>query len=155
MKIHDAIVGALLAALGIAILVHIQGYPTIPGQRYGPALFPGLIASGFVVCGALLLRRGIRRGGPALVAGAWTRSFHHASNFALVIGALVFYLIASEPLGFPVAGSLILLALFWKLGVRLAIAVPAAPAATLVVHTLFYKLMRVPLPWGVLEPLAW
>jgi putative tricarboxylic transport membrane protein len=30
-----------------------------------------------------------------------------------------------------------------------------AVAATLLIHTLFYKLLRVPLPWGVLEPVLW
>jgi putative tricarboxylic transport membrane protein len=27
--------------------------------------------------------------------------------------------------------------------------------ATLVIHTAFYKLLRVPLPWGLLTPIAW
>jgi putative tricarboxylic transport membrane protein len=26
---------------------------------------------------------------------------------------------------------------------------------TLVVHTIFYKALRVPLPWGVLMPIQW
>jgi putative tricarboxylic transport membrane protein len=155
MKINDAIVGALLVLLGIAILVHVNGYPTIPGQKYGPALFPGLAAAGLVVCGALLVRRGIRAGRPALVLAAWTRSPHHATNFLLVIGALVFYIVAAEPLGFLPTGVAILVALFWKLGVRWALAAPIALGATLVVHLLFYKVMRVPLPWGLLQPLAW
>jgi len=155
MKLNDAIVGALLAALGIAILVHVQGYPTIPGQKYGPALFPGLAAAGLVACGALLVRRGIRSGPPALVFAAWMRSPRHAANFLLVIAALVFYIVAAERLGFLPTGFLILAALFWKLGVRWAVAAPTALVATIAVHFLFYKLMRVPLPWGVLQPLAW
>jgi putative tricarboxylic transport membrane protein len=155
MKISDAIVGGLIILLGIAILVHVQGYPTIPGQKYGPALFPGFAAAGLVACGALLVRRGMRAGSPALVLAAWTRSPHHATNFLLVIGALVFYIVAAEPLGFVPTGVVILVALFWKLGVRWGLAVPAALVATLVVHSLFYKMMRVPLPWGLLQPLAW
>lgn len=155
MKVNDAIVGGLLILFGIAILVHVQGYPTIPGQKYGPALFPGVAAAGLVACGLLLLRRGLRAGGPALVLAAWTRSARHAANFALVVGSLVFYVLAAEPLGFVPTAAVILVALFCKLGVRWMLAVPTALVATLVVHLLFYKVMRVPLPWGLLQPLAW
>jgi putative tricarboxylic transport membrane protein len=28
-------------------------------------------------------------------------------------------------------------------------------AATLLIHTVFYKLLLVPLPWGILQPLEW
>ena len=56
MKLNDAIIGAALAVLGVVILVHIQAYPTIPGQKYGPAIFPGVIAAGLILCGALLIR---------------------------------------------------------------------------------------------------
>jgi putative tricarboxylic transport membrane protein len=155
MKVNDAIIGALLAALGIAILVHVQGYPTIPGQKVGPALFPGIAAAGLVACGALLVRRGIRSGAPMVVPAAWMRSPRHAANFLAVVGALVFYIVAVEPLGFLPTGVLILVALFRKLGVRWAVAVPTALVATIAVHLVFYKMMRVPLPWGVLQPLAW
>jgi putative tricarboxylic transport membrane protein len=155
MKINDAVVGALLAVLGVAILVHVQGYPTIPGQKYGPALFPGLIAAGMVICGVLLIRRGTRAGGPWLALAAWTRSPHRATNFLCVAGALVFYIAAADTLGFIVVGIVLLLVLFWKLGVRLRVAIPVAVIATLLVHLLFYKMMRVPLPWGVLSSVSW
>lgn len=155
MRVNDALVGAVLAALGIAILVHVQGYPTIPGQKYGPALFPGMAAAGLVACGALLVRRGMRAGAPALAIPPWMRSPRHATNFVAVIGALVFYIVAVDALGFLPTGALILAALFRKFDVRWRVAVPAALVATLAVHLLFYKLLRVPLPWGVLQPFAW
>ena len=155
MRVNDALVGAVLAALGIAILVHVQGYPTIPGQKYGPALFPGLAAAGLVACGALLVRRGMRAGAPAVVIPAWMRSARHATNFLAVIGALVFYIVAVDALGFLPTGALILAALFRKLGVAWRVAAPTALVATLAVHFLFSKLLRVPLSWGVLQPLAW
>ena len=155
MKINDAIIGAVLAVLGVAILVHIQGYPRIPGQQYGPALFPGLIGAGLAVCGALLVRRGFRNGGRAIVLAEWTRSPRHATNFALIVAALVFYVAASEPLGFLACGTLILFALFWKLGVRPLSAMPIAVISTLAVYFMFDKMMRVPLPRGVLGPIGW
>jgi putative tricarboxylic transport membrane protein len=68
---------------------------------------------------------------------------------------LVFYVIAADPLGFMPTAALCLLALFLKLKVRLLPAVIVAISSTLVIHFLFYKLLRVPLPWGVLERFAW
>ena len=32
---------------------------------------------------------------------------------------------------------------------------PLALVVTLVIHYAFYKLLRVPLPWGVLQGIAW
>ena len=44
MKLNDAVWGALLLLLAAAVLVHVQSFGTIPGQQYGPAIFPGLVA---------------------------------------------------------------------------------------------------------------
>jgi putative tricarboxylic transport membrane protein len=50
---------------------------------------------------------------------------------------------------------LILLAMFRVLRVRWGLSILLAVVATLVVHFAFYKLLRVPLPWGLLTPFAW
>lgn len=155
MKVNDAIVGACLIALAVAILVHIQGYPLIPGQKYGPALFPGVIAVGFIATGAILFLRGLRQGAPLFVPGAWLRRPALVTNFLAVCAALVFYVVAADPLGFILTSIAFLAALLLKFGVRVAVALPVAIVATLVMHTLFYKVLRVPLPWGVLERFAW
>jgi putative tricarboxylic transport membrane protein len=155
VKLNDAVVGALLLALAAAVGWHIRGFPQMPGQKFGPALFPGLIAVGLAVCGALLVIRGVRSGDAPLRLAPWTHSPAMIGNFALVCGALVFYALASEALGFIVTGVALLLALFLKLRVPATRAVVVAVAATLVIHTLFYKGLRVPLPWGVLESLTW
>jgi putative tricarboxylic transport membrane protein len=155
MRINDAVVGACLIALAIAILVHIQAYPLIPGQKYGPALFPGVIAVGLIGCGLLLVRRGLRAGRPLVAFAGWMRSPALVTNFLAICAVLVFYIVAVAPLGFIPTATLALLALFLKLRVRVLPAVVVAVAATLLIHTLFYKLLRVPLPWGVLEPVLW
>jgi len=48
-----------------------------------------------------------------------------------------------------------LVALFKALRVNWRRTLTVAVIATLVVHFAFYKLLRVPLPWGVLTPWAW
>ena len=155
MRINDAVVGVALIALAIAILVHIQAYPLIPGQKYGPALFPGLIAVGFIATGSLLVVRGIRAGFPLVQLAPWLRAPGLVTNFLAVCAALVFYIAAADALGFILTGAILLVGLFLKFGVRLGRAAFVAIIATLVIHWLFYKLLRVPLPWGVLERFAW
>jgi putative tricarboxylic transport membrane protein len=154
MKINDAVMGALMLVLAAAIGIYVSGFPAMSGQRYGAALFPGLIAAGLAACGALLLARGLREKAPAFEFAPWTRVAPLAANFALVCGALLFYIYAADTLGFMVTGFLLLLALFLKLGVRPLTSVVVAPVAVLVIHLLFYKLLKVPLPWGILEFMA-
>ena len=43
----------------------------------------------------------------------------------------------------------------WVLRVRVAVALLVALAMTLRHPLRFYKLLRVPLPWGVLQGIAW
>ena len=50
---------------------------------------------------------------------------------------------------------LILIAMFLVLRVAPGRAVVMAIIATLLIHFAFYKLLRVPLPWGLLTPYAW
>jgi len=155
LKLSDSLVGAFLIALAIAILIHIQSYPLIPGQKYGPALFPGVIAVGLLGCGALLLIRGVRARLPLVAFSDWMRNPVTLTNFLAVCAVLAFYVAVVDPLGFLPTATLCLLALFLKFKVRVLLAIGVAIIATLVIHFLFYKLLRVPLPWGVLERFAW
>jgi putative tricarboxylic transport membrane protein len=157
MKLNDAISGLLLLALGVAVLLGIQGYPKIPGQPVGPALFPGIIATGLCVGGLMLVVRGWRaRAGHAWIAWEeWVHSPRHVVAFAVLIGSVVFYIAAAQWLGFLITSTVILAALFWVLRVPAARIVPIAVLATLAIHFAFYKLLRVPLPWGLLTPVAW
>ncbi|MEO5697197.1 MAG: tripartite tricarboxylate transporter TctB family protein, partial [Burkholderiaceae bacterium] len=63
------------------------------------------------------------------------------------------YITLSERIGFLFIAPLCLVAVFLALRVRPLPALLWAVAGTLVVHLAFYKLLRVPLPWGVLRPL--
>ena len=157
MKLNDAVVGLLLLALGVAVLMAVQTFPKIPGQQVGPALFPGLIASGLCIGGLILLWRGWRARAivPWLTLEDWVRSPRHQSAFAVLIGSVLFYILASQKLGFLPTSSLILIALFSVLRVPLTRSVPIALIVTLLIHFAFYKLLRVPLPWGVLQNYAW
>ncbi len=161
MRLNDAVWGALLLLLAAAILVHVQSFGTIPGQRYGPAIFPGLIACGVAICALLLIVNGLtartREGAGVkwMTLAPWTRSRRHVFAFALTIGVNVFYILLVDTLGFIPTGVIYLAVLFAVFGVRLVSIVPIALVLTLAIHTAFYKLLKVPLPWGLLQKFIW
>ena len=161
MKLNDAVWGALLMLLAAALLVHIQSFPTIPGQKYGPALFPGVIAVSLAVCAVLLIVKGFAARQHRLeraqwfVLDSWARSRLHVLAFAVVLGVNVFYIALVDKLGFIPTGTIYLAALFAVLQVRARWILPLAIVLTLVIHTAFYKLLKVPLPWGLLQPILW
>ena len=157
MKLNDAVFGLLLTLVGAAVLVAIRGYPRIPGQPVGPALFPGLIAAGLCIAGLLLIVRGLRHRGeqPWLAWDDWVRSPRHALALLVLLGSVMFYIVAAEVLGFLPTAAIILTVLFLVLRVRPVLALVIALLAALLVHTAFYKLLKVPLPWGLLTGVAW
>ena len=156
MKFNDAIFGAVLLILGIAVLVHVPSFPQMAGQKVGPALFPGLIAAGLVVCALILIVNGVkhRATAPWINTGEWTRSRRHIGAFFVTIAAVIAYIVLADKLGFLIIGPLVLLALFIAYGVRLITAIVVAIVVAFVIHYAFYTLLRVPLPWGVLTPFA-
>jgi len=155
MKINDALFGVVFAVLGAVVLVHVQSFPTIPGQQYGPGLFPGVIAAGFLVCGLILIVNGVRRRSTGwIVPGEWMRMPRRIAAFLAVIGSVVFYILAAERLGFLIVAPIVLLVSQRALGVTWPRAIVIALVSTLVMWYAFYKLLRVPLPWGVLTPWA-
>lgn len=156
MKLNDAIFGIVLLALGGVVLFTIQSFPKIPGQPVGPALFPGLIATGLCVCGLMLVARGLRQPRQGWIAfDDWVKSPRHIGALAVLIGSVIFYIVAANWLGFLPTAFLILMAMFSVLRVRPGLSLLLSVVATLAVHFAFYKLLRVPLPWGVLTPYAW
>nr|WP_222622408.1 tripartite tricarboxylate transporter TctB family protein [Ramlibacter albus] len=142
----------LVFALGAAVLLGVQGFPKIPGQPVGPALFPGLIAVGLCVTGLVLVVQGWRGRvtQPWLQWDDWVRSPRHVLGFAAVIVGTAFYILAANKLGFLPCAVFVLTGLFCILRMPVGRSVLVAVIAALAIHFAFYKLLRVPLPWGVL-----
>ena len=156
MKINDAIFGAVFLLFGVVVLVHVQGFSKIPGQQVGPALFPGLIATALAVCGVLLIINGIRRRGtqPWTETADWMRSGRHLVAVAAIVGGVAAYVFLADAVGFLIVAPLLLILWLKVLGVRTGMAAIVAVVATLLIWYAFYKLLRVPLPWGVLTKMA-
>jgi putative tricarboxylic transport membrane protein len=157
MRHNDAVFGILLIVFAIAEIAYTRTFPSLHGQSYGPDLFPILIGVGFLICGAILTVRGVaaRATMPLAEFGEWTRDRGNVVNFGLVLLSLLFYITAADWLGFIPTSFTILLVLLIRFGTGVPLAVGTAAMTTLAIHTLFARVLLVPLPWGLLQPVAW
>ena len=142
----------------LAMIWYTRTFPAMPGQHYGPALFPVLIGIGFLLTGAILIVSGLARlrTEPLFSGGAWLRSGPHLINFVAIVGGLLLYILISDRLGFIPTALLLLFG--WLLlfrGGRPISSLAIALAVTLAVDYLFSELLLVPLPLGVLQPLLY
>ena len=157
MRLNDAVWGALLLLFSSVILVHVQGFPRIPGQKVGPALFPQLIAAGLAICGAIFIIQAVRRraGTPCIELPDWIRAPRQVAGFVVVTFGLLAYCLVVETLGFFVCAPLLLGALLVVLRVRAWTVPVIAIGVSVLIHFIFYKGLGVPLPWGLLQSWAW
>ena len=153
----DIATGAILVGAGAWFAWEAQSFPTMAGMTYGPGLFPTIAGLGLVICGVLIFLTGLLRPAPETAPPE-----ENASNSAwplinslAVIGCVVFFALGLDRLGFHLVAFpllLVLLLLFrivWWKSLLLAVFV------TVLVHLIFYSFLHVPLPWGLLEPIAW
>jgi putative tricarboxylic transport membrane protein len=170
MKNNDVPIGAGLLLLALAILWHVSSFPAAPGQPYNAALVPGLAAVGLALAGLRKKRAGRDASAAAVEKGPDLDALTSSQDvevletapvpsrlLAIVVtaGAIVFYLIAANFLGFIITGAIILAVLMWAYGVTFKVLLPVSIIGALVIHLAFYKLLSVPLPWGLLQPFAW
>jgi putative tricarboxylic transport membrane protein len=158
VRVNDAVIGAALVLFALAMIWYTRTFPEMPGQHYGPALFPVLIGIGLLVTGAVLIVTGLARlrTEPLFSGGAWLRSPWHVINFGAVVGGLLLYILISDRLGFiPTALLLLFGWLVLFRGGRPLSSLLIALTVTLVVDYLFSKLLLVPLPLGVVQPLLY
>ncbi len=148
MKFNDAISGAVLLALAVAVIAHGRSFPKMPGQFVGPGLFPGLIAAALAIGAVVLIVRGIaaRATQPWVRLDAWVREPVLLLRFAIVPLFVLAYALFSEVVGFVPLSFAGLAALFLVSGVRWVIALPVSAAATAGVYYVFAVILRVPLP---------
>lgn len=157
MKFNDTIMGAALLALALLILQTVMQYPVIPGQNIGPGAFPGLLAVLLAVCAVLLIIKGLKakQHEAWIEIGGWVKSWVHLRNFVITIASLLFYIYLSDRLGFLICATVVVGVMMWALEVRRKLILPIALISSFVIHFIFYKGLRVPLPWGILTPFQW
>jgi putative tricarboxylic transport membrane protein len=156
VRVNDAVIGVVLVLFALAMIVYTRTFPAMPGQDYGPALFPTLIGIGFIICGVILIASGLLRLRiePLFTGGAWLRSPHHLIDLLAVIAGLGLYILISDWLGFiPTAFLLLFGWLVLFRGGKPVSSAAIALGATLVVDYAFSDLLLVPLPPGLMLPL--
>lgn len=172
MKVSDRVTGAMLVGLGAAAYWGGSLLPPVPGQQVGPNVFPMVIGASLVVCGVLILL-GVGRtfeeeekivtsatgdvaDGDVLEPERGRVAAFLSGGWKVLVppAALFFYYFASERLGFWITALLMIFALAWSQGAKLKQALALAIVAPALVHLIFYKLLRVPLPPGLLK-LPW
>ena len=162
MRLSDRVTGPFLVGLGSLAAYGGWLLPPVPGQPVGPNVFPLVIGIGLAVCG-LMIAFGIGHTfeeeeelvplepGQAAVA---PRSRLYGLRALLPPALLLFYVLAADRLGFIVTAALIVLVTSSALGARLKLSIPLALLAPIGVHLIFAKLLRVPLPIGLI-PMPW
>jgi putative tricarboxylic transport membrane protein len=156
MLFNDRLSGLFAVGLGLVVVLVARTFPPMPGQNVGPSLFPTLIGTGLIAFGAWLILAGLRRERTAWVSFApWASRPRMVANGLLVVVALVGFIVLAQPLGFFITSILFLATLMSAFGERRAWILPIAVIATIAIHYAFYSLLRVPLPWGVFEAIAW
>lgn len=151
MQRVDRWLGLALIVLAGALLWTGSQFPDVPGQKVGAGFLPMLIGAGLLACGAGLIARSMR-GAHYGAAATGAPGREHVGSSLAVIGSIVFYIALADRLGFLIVAPLCLLAVFKAMRVSTPQAVLWAIGGALLVHVGFYKLLRVPLPWGLLRP---
>jgi putative tricarboxylic transport membrane protein len=157
MKISDRGVGVLLIFFAASILAAVRDFPVIPGQSFGSALLPTIIAIGLIIGAMGLIITDMRNPmhSPWVEFGSWITDGSRKISVAIIIMGTISYVPLVSSVGFPMLSAGLLLALLLSVRVKPAAALAVSIVAALSIHTLFSKLFLVPLPWGVLQPLAW
>jgi putative tricarboxylic transport membrane protein len=152
---RDRIAGLVVCALGASVAIYAQTFPPMPGQRIGPSFFPTIVGLLLAALGVALVASPGR--GPAAepATASPAPSARMRANFAAVVAVLLFYALAVDWLGFFITGTAFLATLMLMFGVRGRWILPVSVAVTVALHYGFYTVLRVPLPWGLLDAIAW
>jgi putative tricarboxylic transport membrane protein len=157
VKVNDAVIGVVLVLFALVMIWQTRTFPAMPGQDYGPALFPVLIGIGLIITGGILIAGGIarRRTEPWVGGGPWLRSPLHVVRFGAIVGGLLLYILGSDWLGFIPTAILLLFGWLVLFRGRPLSSLVIALAVTLAVNYAFTHLLLVPLPLGLLQQLLY
>ncbi|HET7876302.1 MAG TPA: tripartite tricarboxylate transporter TctB family protein [Methylomirabilota bacterium] len=152
MRLSDTLIGLGFVGAGGAIFATTLSFPRQPDGAPGPALFPQVLAALMVLFGGSLVVSSVaalRAGRAAETPPALPVGRRGVVNALLVFAAIIVFMAAAPALGFLLTTAVLLGGLMWWLGAPRLRAGLAAVGLTLFVYLIFGKLLRVPLPLGL------
>jgi putative tricarboxylic transport membrane protein len=157
MKISDRLMGCFLLLFATAVLWQASTFPLIPGQSVGSGLLPTIVAVGLMVCAVILIVKDLSGTSRSklVTPGGWINDRRRIFRVAIVLLGTASFIPFLDVIGFPVLSIVVLLAFLLSLRVDVLTAVLVSVIASLAIHTLFSKVFLVPLPWGLLQSIAW
>ena len=152
MKVSDFTLALVLLALAAAMTIGAVSFPPMPGQAFGPRLFPNIIAVGFALCAAVLIMRAVKAKAVriAVVTPEWWNEPGRRGNLLILLGSIMAYTLLVEPVGFLITTFTLLVVLMKRLGASWRATLFASILGTAVTYLLFAYWLRVPLPPGLL-----
>lgn len=148
---RDRVTGVVLILAGIAVFAGARGFMTPAGLTYGAGFFPKIVAFGLAVPGLLILIGDLRQASTEMAYIDGRAVLRILGLSVMILG----YGLALDPAGFVPSTMALIFAVALFYGARIVPALVLAAGATIVLHLVFYSLMGVSLPWGLLEPWAW
>jgi putative tricarboxylic transport membrane protein len=157
MHLSDRVTGLFLAILGALAFWSGSRLPAVPGQDVGPAAFPMVIGAGLVLCG-VLIAGGIGHSFEAEDTGEDKRApglARHLGRLEWIAAflppvLLILYVVVADTLGFLLTAALLLMVTALALGATWRMTIGLVLLAPPFVQLVFGKLLRVPLPDGLL-----
>lgn len=150
MKKNDIIAGAIFILLGIFIFTQTFTYPSLEKGHPGPGLFPNILAILFIAFGSVLIFKARKPSPKDAGEAEVTSGPKKVLNAFFVLGIIAAYVALVNLIGFLMTSSVLLFLLMKKLGVTIFKSAIASIIITLFINLMFSKILRVPLPMGIL-----
>jgi len=152
MRAYDTLFAGLFLVAGIAYEVMAFRMPRGRIGQPGPGFFPLIVGAILVLTATACLFQALATSrSSSLTEEGPVQSNRQVNKIWLLLGFLVLYILALQPVGFPIAIAIFLVASIWAFGYRkwlptLGIAV----ALTAISYLTFVVWLKVPLPLGIL-----
>ncbi|HSR11651.1 MAG TPA: tripartite tricarboxylate transporter TctB family protein [Thermodesulfobacteriota bacterium] len=146
----DVVGGGIFAALGVFIWLMSFQFPELEGGHPGPSLFPRVLATLFIVFGLAVVYSGFRTRRAEEAPSPEEEVSYNFFNPILVIILIAAFIAVANRVGFIISGAAILFILMTKLRVPALRSSIVSVALVCFVYFIFSKILRVPLPIGLL-----
>ncbi len=160
MRAYETLFAGLVLAAGIVYEVVAWQMPRGRIGYPGPGFFPVIVGAVLLLTAAgcliqaLLIKRSAGLAMEPREKGAPTGENRQVVRIWLLVAFLILYAVTVQPVGFPIALTVFLVAAIWVFGYRRWLpALGIAFVLTIISYLTFVLWLKVPLPLGILSDL--